>query len=74
MEDQEANSKELAQANDLLGNFDELLGIWDDKAERFPTQESIRPSLAATAPEAQQKGKRYHHTTYSLIRVMPLEV
>ena len=35
IEDQEAKSKGLAQANDLLGTFDELLGIWDDRVDRF---------------------------------------
>ena len=36
MEDQEVKSKGLAQANDLFGKFDELLGIWDDKTDLFP--------------------------------------
>ena len=68
--DQEAKSKGLAQANDLFGKFDELLGIWDDKKDLFPFRESRRPSLAETAPRPKQKGKRYHHSS---IRVVPLE-
>ena len=35
IEDQEVKSKGLTQANDLLGKFDALLGIWDENAERF---------------------------------------
>jgi hypothetical protein len=68
--DQDAKSKGLAQANDLFGKFDELLGIWDDKKDLFPIRESRRPSLAETAPRPKQKGKRYHHSS---IRVVPLE-
>ena len=71
--DQDAKSKGLAQANDLFGKFDELLGIWDDKTDLFPIRESSRTSLAETAPKSQQKGKRYHHTMHSSIRVVPLE-
>ena len=68
--DQDAKSKGLAQANDLFGKFDELLGIWDDKKDLFPIRESRRASLAETAPKPKQKGKRY---MYSSIRVVPLE-
>ena len=60
--DQDAKSKGLAQANDLFGKFDELLGIWDDKKDFFPIRESRRTSLAETSPISQQKGTRYHHT------------
>ena len=35
MENQEVKSKGLAQVDDILGKFDELLGIWDDRVDRF---------------------------------------
>ena len=71
MEDQEAKSKGLAQANDVIGNFDELLGIWDDKADCFPRADDYHWQKKHHNHNIKVNG--YHHTTYSLIRVVSLE-
>ena len=74
MEDQEAKSTGLAQANDLLGKFDELLGIWDDKADRcFQYEREEYHHWQQQHQNHNRKVKGYHHTTHSLIRVVPLE-
>ena len=53
----------MAQVNDLRGKFDKLLGIWDDKTDRLPTQEIRQSSLAATAEDRKHNRKVRDVTT-----------
>ena len=53
--DQDAKSKGLAQANDLFGKFDELLGIWDDKTDLFSDTREQSDIIGRDSPKITTK-------------------